>query len=108
MEFAYCERRRCVIESIADDAVNEPEEMFSISLNKVSSFVTLSATTGNVVIVDDDGKMLKKTVLVNKNFRSSKFIQKVPPLKPKPLALLLNRCKISRNVHLIVCAYVVI
>ena len=96
-----------MIESIADDAVNEPEEMFSISLNKVSSFVTLSATTGNVVIVDDDGKMLK-TVLVNKNFRSSKFIQKVPPLKPKPLALLLNHCKISRNVHLIVCAYVVI
>ena len=92
-----------MIESIADDAVNEPEEMFSISLNKVSSFVTLSATTGNVVIVDDDGKVLKKTVLVNKN-----FIQKVPPLKPKPLALLLNHCKISRNVHLIVCAYVVI
>ena len=49
-----------MIESIADDTVNEPEEMFSISLNKVSSFVTLSATTGNVVIVDDDGKMLKK------------------------------------------------
>ena len=48
-------------ESIADDAVNEPEEMFSISLNKVSSFVTLSATTGNVVIVDDDGKMLKNS-----------------------------------------------
>ena len=102
MEFASCERRRCVNESIADDAVNEPEEMFSISLNKVSSFVTLSATTGNVVIVDDDGKVLK-TVLVNKN-----FIQKVSPLKPKPLALLLNHCKISRNVHLIVCVYVVI
>ena len=48
-----------MIESIADDSVNEPEEMFFISLNKVSSFVTLSATTGNVVIVDDDGKMLK-------------------------------------------------
>ena len=48
-------------ENIADDAVNEPEEMFSISLNKVSSFVTLSATTGNVVIVDDDGKMLKNS-----------------------------------------------
>ena len=61
MEFAYCERRRCVIESIADDTVNEPEEMFSISLKKVSSFVTLSATTGNVVIVDDDGKMLKNS-----------------------------------------------
>ena len=43
--------------SITDDLVNEPkEEKFSLSLTKISSFVTLSTTAGEVLITDDDGK----------------------------------------------------
>ena len=41
---------------ITDDLVNEPEEIFSLSLTKISSFVTLSTTAGYVLITDDDGK----------------------------------------------------
>ena len=45
--------------SITDDLVNEPEETFSISLNKLTSFVALNTTVGEVLITDDDGKEFK-------------------------------------------------
>ena len=44
--------------SITDALVNEPEETFSLSLTKISSFITLS-TTAEVLITDDDGKEFK-------------------------------------------------
>ena len=57
LTFAPCETRHCVNVSITDDLVNEPEETFSLSLTKISSFVTLSTTAGEVLITDDDGKV---------------------------------------------------
>ncbi|CAI8049107.1 hypothetical protein GBAR_LOCUS27045, partial [Geodia barretti] len=56
LTFAPCETRHCVNVSITDDLVNEPEETFSISLNKLTSFVTLNTTVGEVLITDDDDK----------------------------------------------------
>ena len=45
---------------ITDDLVNEPkEETFSLSLNKLTSFITLSTAAGEVLITDDDGKEFK-------------------------------------------------
>ena len=44
---------------ITDDLVNEREETFFFSLNKISSFITLSTTAGEVLITDDDGKGFK-------------------------------------------------
>ena len=59
LTFTPCETRHCVNVIITDDLVNEPEETFSLSLNKISSFVTLSTTAGEVLITDDDGKEFK-------------------------------------------------
>ena len=59
LTFAQCETRRCVNVSITDDLVNKPEETFSLSLTKISSFVTLSTTAAEVLITDDDGKEFK-------------------------------------------------
>ena len=59
LTFALCETRHCVNVSITDDLVNEPEETFSLSLTKISSFVTPSTTAGEVLITDDDGKVFK-------------------------------------------------
>ena len=59
LTFAPCETRRCVNVSITDDLVNEPEGTFSLSLTKISSFVTLSVAAGEVLITDDDGKGFK-------------------------------------------------
>ena len=56
LTFAPCETRHCVNVIITDDLVNEPEETFSLSLNKLTSFVTLSTAAGEVLITDDDGK----------------------------------------------------
>ena len=43
-------------ETIVDDTVNEPVETYSISLSRISPFISLSTTTGTIVINDDDGK----------------------------------------------------
>ena len=60
LTFAPCETRHCVNVSITDDLVNEPkEETFFFSLNKLTSFITLSTTAGEVLITDDDGKEFK-------------------------------------------------
>ena len=57
LTFAPCDTLLCMNVIITDDLVNEPkEETFSLSLNKISSFVTLSTTAGYVLITDDDGK----------------------------------------------------
>ena len=59
LTFAPCETRRCVNVVVTDDLVNEPEETFSLSLTKISSFITLSVAAGEVLITDDDGKGFK-------------------------------------------------
>ena len=59
LTFAPCDTRRCVNVVITDDLVNEPKETFSFSLTKISSFITLSTTAGEVLITDDDGKEFK-------------------------------------------------
>ena len=56
LTFAPCDTLLCMNVIITDDQVNEPEETFSLSLTKMSSFVTLSTTAGEVLITDDDGK----------------------------------------------------
>ena len=59
MTFAPCESKHCVNVSITDDAVDEPDETFSVSLTRSSNtpaFVFLSSVTGEVVIADDDGE----------------------------------------------------
>ena len=57
MEFPPCETQHCVNVDITNDLVHEPEEIFSLSLTKISPFITLSNDTGIVVITDDDGKL---------------------------------------------------
>ena len=59
LTFAPCDTQHCVNVSITDDLVNEPEEIFPLTLTKISSFVTLSTTAGEVLITDDDGKEFK-------------------------------------------------
>ena len=59
VEFDACDVRRCVDETIVDDTLNEPVETYSISLTRISPFITLSTTTGTIVINDDDGKPIK-------------------------------------------------
>ena len=59
LTFAPCETQHCVNVIITDDLVNEPEETVSLSLNKISSFITLSTAAGYVLITDDDGKEFK-------------------------------------------------
>ena len=56
LTFGPCDTLLCMNVIIKDDLVNEPEETFSLGLTKISSFVTLSTTTGEVLITDDDGK----------------------------------------------------
>ena len=59
MTFAPCESNHCVNVSFTDDAVDEPDETFSVSLTRSSNtpaFVFLSSVTGEVVIADDDGE----------------------------------------------------
>ena len=52
--------------SITDDVVNEPEETFSLSLTKISSFVTLSERCSLLMmnvrcfITDDDAELKAK------------------------------------------------
>ena len=57
MEFQPCETQQCVNVDITNDLVNEPEEIFSLSLTKISPFITVSTVTGKVVVTDDDGKL---------------------------------------------------
>ena len=56
LTFAPCDTLLCINMVITDDLVNEPDETFSLSLTKISSFVTLSTTAGEVLITDDDCK----------------------------------------------------
>ena len=57
MEFRPCEIQHCVNVDITNDLVHEPEEIFSLSLTKISPFITLSTVTGKVTVTDNDGKL---------------------------------------------------
>ena len=76
LTFTPCDTQHCVNVSITDDLVNEPEETVSISLNKISSFVTLSTTAGEVIITDDDGKEFKSRTCRLQDFQKN-FLLKV-------------------------------
>ena len=54
--FAPCEIQHCLNLTIKDDLTNEPEETLSLSLTK-TTFITLRTGLGEVLIVDDDGKV---------------------------------------------------
>ncbi|CAI8057261.1 hypothetical protein GBAR_LOCUS31214, partial [Geodia barretti] len=56
LTFAACESQRCVNVRLANDLVNEPEETFSLSLTRSTRYhISITSTTGVVVITDDDG-----------------------------------------------------
>ena len=58
MFFEECETRSCIEITIIDDLILEMDEYFSISLERTTDLdirITLSPTSGEVVIVDDDG-----------------------------------------------------
>ena len=71
MMFPACESRRCVRVSIVDDLVNEPEEVFSFTLERIpglSPAITLDdLVSGEVMIVDDDSKMISRDVVLQCN-----------------------------------------
>ena len=58
--FDVCETRQCVNVTIADDLVNEPQESFHVSLERtpgLDSRITLEPVDGEIVIVDNEGKL---------------------------------------------------
>ena len=57
VEFPPCETQHCVNVEITNDLVNEPDEIFFLSLTKISPFINLSNVTGIVIVTDDDGKL---------------------------------------------------
>ena len=71
MMFPACESRRCVSVSIVDDLVNEPEEVFGFTLERtrgLSPAITLDdLVAGEIVIVDDDSKMISIDVVLQCN-----------------------------------------
>ena len=59
LTFAACDTRRCVDVSIINDAVDEPDEMFGITLERTPGLndrITLDPVDGVVIIIDDDGR----------------------------------------------------
>ncbi|CAI8057262.1 hypothetical protein GBAR_LOCUS31214, partial [Geodia barretti] len=57
LTFAACESQRCVNVRLANDLVNEPEETFSLSLTRSTRYhISITSTTGVVVITDDDDR----------------------------------------------------
>ena len=65
VEFGECETRRCVNITIVDDLVLEMEESFIVVLNRTSqldSRISLEPTTAEIVIVDDDGRLMQEHV----------------------------------------------
>ena len=41
---------------IADDLINEPNEIISISLTKITPFLTLTSVDGEILVTDNDGE----------------------------------------------------
>ena len=59
LRFAACEKRHCVDVTIVNDAVDEPDEMFGITLERIPGLndrITLDPVDGVVIIIDDDGR----------------------------------------------------
>ena len=57
--FAACETRLCVGITIVDDTENEPNETFSISLERTPFLhdrITLRPVNGEILIIDDGKK----------------------------------------------------
>ena len=60
LRFAACETRQCVDITIVNDTENEPDETFSISLERtsfLSNRITLRPVDGEIVIIDDGKKV---------------------------------------------------
>ena len=59
VEFEQCETQHCVNITIIDDLINEPEESFSYTLERTPQLgpaIHLNPVSGEVLIIDDDGK----------------------------------------------------
>ena len=59
LTFAACDTRRCVDVPIMNDTDDEPDEMFTITLERTPGLndrITLDPVDGVVIIIDDDGK----------------------------------------------------
>ena len=68
--FDACYTRRCVDVTILNDADNEPDEMFGITLERIPDLndrTTLDPVTGDITIVDDDGMILEHPSNENTN-----------------------------------------
>ena len=58
LKFATCETRQCLNVSIMDDVVDEPEESFSYTLERLVNLdprIILAPSAGEVFILDNDG-----------------------------------------------------
>ena len=65
--FSPCETQRCLIITIINDLISEPEKTFSLSLTgfpNTPSPITLTLTSGEVVITDDDGSLRPSTCVL--------------------------------------------
>ena len=58
LSFPPCSTLQCVTIAITDDSIPEPDESFSLILERspgLDSRITLASSTGSVLILDDDG-----------------------------------------------------
>ena len=58
--FDACETQQCVVVTIVDDVVDEPEEVFRVALERTSdldSRIILEPIDGEIIIADNDGNM---------------------------------------------------
>ena len=63
LTFSTCQSRQCVNVSIIDDALNEQNESFTISLERSAGFdvrITLDPSESTVIILNDDSKLFIK------------------------------------------------
>ena len=62
VRFAMCQTRSCANVTILDDVINEPVESFFIFLDEASDVrITLNPVDGEILIEDDDSRLLSKT-----------------------------------------------
>ena len=48
--------RHCVNVMIADDVINEPNEIIAFFLTKTTPFLTLTSVDGEILVTDNDGE----------------------------------------------------
>ena len=56
--FDACETQQCVVVTIVDDVVDEPEEVFRVALERtidLDSRIILEPIDGEIIIADNDG-----------------------------------------------------